>query len=83
MLDLEPGDYYWCACGLSDNQPFCDGHHAATDITPIKFTIAERGKIALCRCKATDGAPRCDGSHKSLVKVAERTAEMKVDTEEK
>ena len=39
--NLDPGDYYWCSCGKSNNQPFCDGSHKGTDFTPVKFTLTE------------------------------------------
>ena len=62
-VDLEPGKKYaFCACGRSDNQPFCDGSHADTGFTPTMFT-AEKEQAVLCQCKHTDNAPFCDGSH--------------------
>lgn len=66
VLTLEPGTYYWCACGRSQGQPFCDGSHAGTEFTPMQFTIEESKKVALCNCKYTKNAPFCDGSHSSL-----------------
>ena len=63
---LAPGDYHWCACGLSKKQPMCDGSHKTTDITPMKFTVAKADTYYLCGCKKTKGAPFCDGTHKSL-----------------
>ncbi|MHB1676160.1 MAG: CDGSH iron-sulfur domain-containing protein [Sulfuriferula sp.] len=64
--DLAPGEYYWCACGLSKTQPFCDGSHGGTGIEPVKFAIAEQGKYYLCGCRASAKAPFCDGTHQKL-----------------
>lgn len=67
MVDLEAGkDYFWCACGRSKNQPFCDGSHAGTGLSPVKFTADKTGKAALCRCKGTANQPFCDGTHAQL-----------------
>jgi CDGSH-type Zn-finger protein len=64
---LEAGkDYWYCTCGLSANQPFCDGSHKGTSLAPKKFTAEKDGDAWLCRCKHTANAPYCDGSHKSL-----------------
>lgn len=56
-------DYWWCACGLSQNQPFCDGSHKPTDITPVKYTATKSRTVFFCGCKATARQPLCDGSH--------------------
>lgn len=65
-VELEAGDYYWCACGLSKNQPFCDGSHKGSGIDPVKFTLDKKQTKYLCGCKATQAAPLCDGSHNKL-----------------
>jgi len=66
-LELEAGTYWWCACGRSKNQPFCDGSHKETGFTPVKFDLAEAEKVWLCGCKRSDDKPFCDGSHKKLL----------------
>jgi CDGSH-type Zn-finger protein len=66
VRELEPGTYAWCACGHSENQPFCDGSHAGTGMAPKPFKVEEKTKVALCMCKRTQGAPFCDGSHGGL-----------------
>ncbi|MCB2053565.1 MAG: CDGSH iron-sulfur domain-containing protein [Geminicoccaceae bacterium] len=58
--------YFWCACGRSSTQPFCDGSHKGTGITPIKHKAEKTGNLFFCGCKRTAGAPLCDGSHKAL-----------------
>jgi len=66
VLDLEPGKYFWCACGQSANQPYCDGSHQGTDFRPVVLEVEERRKVALCGCKRTGQQPLCDGSHSGL-----------------
>lgn len=66
VLELTPGEYWWCACGRSKTQPFCDGAHAGTGIEPRKLTVQERGTYALCACKHTANPPFCDGAHDLL-----------------
>lgn len=66
VLELEPGTYWWCACGRSDDQPFCDGSHKGTDFGPEKLEIEEERTVALCQCKHTGNAPFCDGTHADL-----------------
>ena len=65
--DVEAGKtYFWCACGRSANQPFCDGSHKETEFTPVKYQAQESGKVFFCCCKNTGNVPLCDGTHKTL-----------------
>jgi CDGSH-type Zn-finger protein len=65
--DVEAGkSYFWCACGQSKAQPFCDGSHKGTAFAPVKWTAGETKRVFFCACKHTKGQPLCDGSHKSL-----------------
>ena len=54
---------YWCSCGKSSKQPFCDASHKGTEFTPVVFKAEETKKMFFCACKQTDGQPFCDGSH--------------------
>ena len=66
-VDVEAGrDYFWCACGRSANQPFCDGSHKVTTFTPVKFTAERTTKVFFCGCKRSSNAPVCDGTHNTL-----------------
>jgi CDGSH-type Zn-finger protein len=65
-VELKAGDYWWCACGRSKRQPFCDGSHQGTGFTPLRWTLPEDGKVWLCGCKHTGKAPLCDGTHSKL-----------------
>ena len=66
VVELEPGTYYWCECGRSEKQPFCDGSHAGTEFTPLKLELDEKKRVALCQCKHTANPPYCDGAHAQL-----------------
>ena len=63
---VEPGTYYWCSCGQSKGQPFCDGSHKGTGFAPLKTEITEAKTVAWCGCKHTKNVPSCDGSHSGL-----------------
>lgn len=58
--------YYWCACGRSANQPFCDGSHKGSEFTPVKYEATETRKVHFCGCKHTANPVMCDGSHARL-----------------
>ena len=58
--------YFWCACGLSASQPFCDGSHKGSGFAPVKFAAEADGPVFFCGCKRSNNKPVCDGSHKSL-----------------
>jgi sterol desaturase/sphingolipid hydroxylase (fatty acid hydroxylase superfamily)/CDGSH-type Zn-finger protein len=62
-LVLEPGDYLYCNCGFSQNQPFCDGSHHGTKFQPTKFTMKREREVKLCNCKLCAKGPFCDNSH--------------------
>jgi len=66
-FDAEAGKtYFWCTCGASANQPFCDGSHKDTDFQPMKYTAEKDGPLFFCGCKATGNGPLCDGAHNRL-----------------
>ena len=67
-VTVEAGkDYWWCACGQSKNQPFCDGSHkAAAVFTPIKYSATQSQTVYFCGCKQSGNKPLCDGTHKTL-----------------
>ncbi len=66
-IEVEAGkSYFWCSCGQSANQPFCDGSHKDTDFVPMKYTAETTGRVFFCGCKATGKQPLCDGTHSKL-----------------
>jgi len=66
-VDVEAGKaYFWCACGRSQKQPFCDGSHKGTGLTPVPYKADATRPVWLCGCKQTKSPPMCDGTHKSL-----------------
>jgi len=66
-VEVEAGKtYYWCRCGRSKNQPFCDGAHTETGFTPVPYKAEADSKVYFCGCKQTGNQPLCDGSHQQL-----------------
>jgi CDGSH iron-sulfur domain-containing protein 3 len=66
VMDMQPGNYFYCSCGKSSKQPFCDGSHQGSEFTPIKVEVTDIKKIAWCGCKHSANLPFCDGSHTKL-----------------
>jgi len=58
--------YFWCACGRSKSQPFCDGSHNGTDFTPLVYRAQDSARLFFCGCKASSAKPLCDGTHSKL-----------------
>ena len=66
-IEVEAGkSYYWCSCGHSKNQPFCDGSHAGTDLTPVEFNATKNETVYFCGCKESKNGMFCDGSHSKI-----------------
>ncbi len=67
MVEVEAGKkYFWCACGLSQKQPFCDGSHKGTGIKSVHYEATESKTVAFCGCKRTGSGVFCDGTHGGL-----------------
>ena len=65
-LEMDPGTYFWCACGKSKDQPFCDGSHKGTKFMPEKVVIEEKQIFPWCMCRYSDKGARCDSKHREL-----------------
>jgi CDGSH-type Zn-finger protein len=66
-IDVEAGrSYFWCSCGKSKRQPFCDGAHKGSEFLPLEYKAAATTKVWFCACKRSGKSPLCDGSHKAL-----------------
>ena len=66
-VEVEEGkNYFWCACGKSSKQPFCDGSHKGTEFAPVKYSADKTGRVFFCGCKHSNKAPLCDGTHSGL-----------------
>ncbi len=66
-IEVEAGRaYFWCACGLSRKQPFCDGSHSGTGIVPVRYKAETAETVFFCGCKQTGDSPLCDGTHNGL-----------------
>jgi CDGSH-type Zn-finger protein len=66
-VEVEAGkSYWWCACGKSQSQPFCDGSHAGTGINPVEYKAEATGTVYFCGCKHSKNGVMCDGSHSNL-----------------
>ena len=58
-------EYWWCACGRSSDQPFCDGSHKGTSLSPVQYVAPRDRQVTFCGCKRTGNPPFCDGTHES------------------
>jgi len=66
-VEVEAGKtYYWCACGLSAAQPFCDGSHKSVGAAPTAYAAEKSGEVHFCGCKRSGNKPLCDGSHRDI-----------------
>ena len=66
-MEVEEGkSYWWCACGKSAKQPFCDGSHKGGAFRPMEYKSETTGTVSFCGCKATGKSPLCDGTHRTV-----------------
>lgn len=66
-ITVEAGkSYWWCSCGKSQSQPFCDGSHKGSDFSPVEYKAEKDGTVYFCGCKHSKNGVLCDGSHSAL-----------------
>jgi len=66
-VEVEAGkSYWWCSCGKSATQPFCDGSHKGSDFSPVEYKADKSGAVYFCGCKHSANGVLCDGAHKKL-----------------
>jgi CDGSH-type Zn-finger protein len=65
-VTLDAGTYWWCACGRSSKQPFCDGSHKGSEFAPVQYKLEQPKTVHLCGCKRTSNRPLCDGTHSRI-----------------
>ena len=65
-MELEAGKHLWCSCGMSADQPWCNGQHNGTKFKPVLFELEKKKKVSICTCKLTKTPPYCDGAHKAM-----------------
>ena len=67
VVEVESGKtYWWCSCGKSQSQPFCDGSHKGSGLSPVEYKASKDEKVWFCGCKHSLKGALCDGQHKNL-----------------
>jgi len=65
-MDMDAGTYFWCSCGRSKSQPFCDGSHTGTSFRPVKVVLNKPQRVKWCMCRYSKNGPFCDNKHREL-----------------